>query len=331
MTEQLTRLKRQWLYIPFAVAGVVVIAYFLLWRAGAGQMKNGVTAWIADQRDAGFIVNHGPIKSEGFPFFLRVHVEDPEIITPDGWRWNSERLSLDALPYELDKLIFSVRGEQLVSGPDIGEWGVNAKDMRASIRSDKARGWVFSMNIGDAAARRPVDNATASLSSLVFDLSPEEGNETTFVLSLLANQFAAEIAGETYAAAGLQTVSSLSQTHLLAEGFTSAQWRASGGALTINGLFADIEETKLAIDGVVTLDAADRPQGAVNAEIQNPAGLTRLLGKTGALNPIEAEAAAAGLSLLALAGGGKIAAPIDMKDGAAEIAGVKIADLPPVR
>lgn len=329
MTEQSTRLKRRWLYIPFVVAAVIVFAYFLLWRAGASQMQIAVTDWIDDQRAAGFVVDHGPIKADGFPFFLRVHIDNAGIVSPDGWRWRADSLSLDALPYDLNKLIFSLAGEQLINVEGYGDWRINADDLRASIANDDARGWVFAMNIGDATATRD-DGATLTLGSLVFDLAPDAGDITTLTLTLAAAQVEAAIDAEAYTLNRLQTVTSLSKTHLLSSDDNGAQWRAGGGELIIKGLFFDIEETQLSASGEISLDPDNHPAGTVTAEIENPAGLTRMLGKTGALTHNEAEAAAAGLTLMAFAGGGKIAAPIELTDGEAKIAGIKIADLPKV-
>lgn len=328
MAEQSTRLNRRWLYIPFIIAGVIVFAYYLLWRAGAGQMKIAVGDWIDEQRQAGLVVNHGAIKSDGFPFFLRVHIDNPQIISTEEWSWRGERLSLDALPYDLNKLIFSTTGEQSVSAQSYGEWRINAEDLRASIARDSAREWVFSMNIGGAHAKRDQDGATLSLESLVFDLAPDSRDNTTLTLTLAAAQLDANIDGDAYTLNTLQTATSLSQAHVLADG--AAQWRSAGGILRITGLFADLEETKLSASGEVSLDANHRPIGAITTKIENPASFARMLGKTGVITHNEAEIAAAGLSLMAFAAGGLIEAPIELKDGEAQIGGVKIADLPRV-
>lgn len=329
MTERSTRLKRKWLYIPFAVAAMIVFAYYLLWRAGAGQMKSAVADWVGDQRSAGFAVEHGAIEADGFPFFLRIHINDADIVSPNGWRWRAASLSLDALPYDLNKLIFSPKGEQVIRVEGSREWRVNASDLRASIANDDARGWLFAMNIGDATATRN-DGARLTLGSLIFDLAPDVSDPTTLTLILAAEQADAAIDGETYSLSQLQTVASVSKAHLFSSNDNGAQWRSSGGALTITGFFVDLEETQLSASGEIGLGPDNHPAGTVTAEIENPAGLTRMLAKTGALTHNEAEAAAAGLTLMAFAGGGKIAAPIELTNGEAQIAGIKIADLPKV-
>lgn len=328
MNEQTGRLKRRWLYIPFIIAGVILCAYYLMWRAGANQMKLAVEDWVEDQRQSGLTVEHGPITSGGFPFFLRVHIDDPQIQSAEEWHWSAERVSLDALPYNLNKMIFSAVGEQIFRTENFGEWKLSADDMRASISKDRLREWVFSMNVGDATASRTEDNATLSLETLVFDLAPLPTEKTTFTLNLAAAQFDAASNGETYSLETLQTAVALSQIQLLSLG--TQTWRDAGGSLQIAGLFADVEETKISASGEIKVDANNQPTGTIDAAIENPAGFARMLGKTNALTKNEAEVAAAGLSLMAFASGGTIETAVDMQDGEAFIRGIKIADLPRV-
>ena len=325
MTGAAARLKRRWLYLPFAVAAVIVLAYFLLWRAGAEEMKKAVAAWVTDQRAAGLEVSHGAVAADGFPFFLRVHVETPDIAAPGEWRWRTKRLTLDALPYDLRRLIFSVRDEQTLETAPYGAWAIAAADFRASIAADKTRDWVFSANITGARAARREDGATASVESFVFDLSPDAEDRTSLVLSLAASGLDLAAEGRGLALDRVQTVAAATQAHALGD---AEQWRNAGGALLISGLIVEAAESRLSVAGRVTLDVRNYPSGTLQTEIVAPAPLVRALAQTGAMTADEAETAAAALTLAAIAGGGKITAPIELKDGTAELAGVKIADLP---
>ncbi len=328
MTDHSLRISRRWLYAPFALAAIILAGYYLLWRVGAHEMKKAVDVWVVDQRAAGLEVFHGAVKAEGFPFFLRVHIEAPEIAMSGAWRWQAETLFLDALPYDLNRLIISPGGEQMLSADGFGEWRGAAADLRASIANDKTRGWVFAVTAGNATGRRKSDGATYRLASLVLDLAPAPDDPAVLTLNLAANGVEGSASGETYAVAQLQTIMSLSATDMLLTPTPAASWREAGGALNIAHFFADIENTKIAIAGALQLDQSHYPQGALKTELQSPAGLANLLGKTGALSPAEASAASAGLTLMAMTSGGKITAPIEFKDGSAQIAGVKIADLP---
>jgi hypothetical protein len=328
MSERLKRASRRWLYIPFAVAAVVFAGYALLWRAGAAEMKSSVYDWILAQRSAGLEISHGEIRSVGFPFFLRLRIDAPSIAAPDQWRWRAERLFLDALPYDLRRLILSPEGEQFLWAKGQDEWRVNAADIRASIADDAERGWAFAMSVDKASARRARDGAAIVGERLVLDLAPDVAEPTTITLSLAANAIESVNNDQRIGPADLNAALSLSHAQWLSAADGGAAWRDAGGALRIDGLFGEFEDARLSVSGAVALDGAGYPAGTLKAQITNPAVLARLLGKAGALEPQEAEAAAAGLALMALGGGGQIAAPIELKDGFAKIGGVKLADLP---
>ncbi len=328
MADRSSRISKRWLYVPFVIAALIFAGYYLLWRAGAHEMKKAVDGWVIDQRAAGLDVFHGPVTAEGFPFFLRVHIEAPEISLPEAWHWRAETLFLDALPYDLNRLILSPGGEQLLSVDGFGAWRGSAADLRASIANDKTRGWVFALTAGDAAGRRDSDGATYRLASLVLDLAPAPDDPAVLTLNLAANDLEISAGGESYEMVQLQTIASLSATDMLLAPTPAASWREAGGALTIAHFFAEIETMKIALSGAIQLDPNHYPQGSLKTELQSPAGLANLLGKSGALSQAEASAMAAGLTLMALPSGGKITAPIELKEGFAQIAGVKIADLP---
>ena len=331
MTDQSKSISRRWLYIPFAIAAVIFVAYYFLWRSGAGAMEKAAEQWIDDQRAIGMVINHAGIGRDGFPFFLRVYVDAPVIGVPGQWRWRAEQLAIDVLPYDLSKVIFSPIGEQELYAADYGDWRAIAGDFKTSIARDKNRGWKFSATIGDATARHINAGARegVTIDNLAFDLSPDMTTPTTLVLTLVADDVDVTAAGTVFHLADLKTILRLSETDQFIGPEATVQWRDAGGVLEITRLIAVIEETVLSASGRISLDAASYPVGRLDAEIANPAGMAHWLGAAGALSIEEAESTGAGLTLLAIAGGGKISAPIEFRDGGAQIAGVKLADLPP--
>lgn len=326
MTDTAQQLRRRWLYVTYAVAGIVLIAYFFLWQAGAGEMKKAIAAWAGDQREMGIDVQYDALKSDGFPFFLRVHVEAPRIKTQDKkYSWYTERLSLDALPYDLNKLIFSTRTEQFVHVDGHGDWAVHAEDFRFSIANDKAHEWKFAATIGNLYAHRKADETHVNLGSLLLDLSPEAGNLSTLILSLATTDLDREANNERIDLGNMQTVIALTKAEAIAD---PNLWRHAGGQLIISGLNAEIQQSKLSIAGQLSLDDKNQPTGQLDTEIIAPAPIITTLGRLGLTSEKDAEQLAAALTLTAIAGGGKVAAPIILKDGTAQIAGAKIADLP---
>ncbi|MEX6632991.1 DUF2125 domain-containing protein [Hyphococcus lacteus] len=326
MTDTAQQLRRRWLYVPYAVAGIILIAYFFLWQAGAGEMKKAITAWADDQREMGIDVQYDALKSDGFPFFLRVHVEAPRIETQDQrYSWYTERLSLDALPYDLNKLIFSTQTEQFIHVDGYGDWAIRAKDFRVSIANDKTHEWKFAATIGHLNAHRQADDMRVNLGSLLLDLSPEAGNLSTLTLSLATTDLNREVKNERLDLGNMQTVIALTKAEAVAD---ADLWRHAGGQLIISGLKTEIQQSKLSVAGQLSLDNKNQPTGQLNTEIIAPAPFITTLGKLGLTSEKEAEKLAAALTLTAIAGGGKIAAPIILNDGKAQIAGAKIADLP---
>lgn len=325
MAEHARRPSRRWIYGAAAVAAVVFIAYFIAWRVAAAEMKRAVHDWVANQRAAGLEISHGAISAGGFPFIPRVHVDAPAIAAPGAWRWRGDALRIDVLPRRLG---FAPQDEQFLWAAGYGEWRATAGAVYFDFASDRKREWIFALKITQGAMTRAGDGAHIELASFDYTLAPDADDASTLVATFAAERLEAAAGGEAYALDHLQAALALSQTPWLVPPDPAAQWRAAGGALDIRKLNLALEEAEFSAEGAIRLDEYNRPAGLLQAELKNPAGLADFLTQTGALSPEEAESAAAGLTLMAIAGGGRIAAPIELKDGAASIVGVKIADLP---
>ena len=321
--------NRKHLWLLAIIAGLLA-AYFFAWRAGAREMEKTVVQWIADQRAMGVEISHDGISSTGFPLRLRTKIDQPAISAPGAGRWSADQLNIDLAPYNLTRVTFTPLGAQNFSAAGFGEWTAGAGFIRADLEADKAKGWLLSIAIEAAHAKRLSGDGDISIERLNLDLSPAADDQTALVLALAIVSLDIREAESELNITDFQTELSLTKTDMLSGPDAAAQWRAAGGALLINSLAAEAETTKLSLSGELTVDNADYPAGLLDAEIVNPAGLSAWLGEAGVISAAESETAAATLSLMAIAGGGKIDAPIELKNGAAQIAGVKLADLPPV-
>jgi len=328
MTQNDGRLKRRWLYIPFLTGAVIFTAYGFLWRAGAAEMKKAVLAWVEDQRAAGMDVAHGEIKTRGFPFFLRAIIDDVAIAAPGEWRWRGEQLAIDALPYDLNRLIFSPAGVQTLTVQNFGVLRLDKGEIRASIANDDKRGWVFSANVAKASGALGFGDGGFEIGALVVDVAPDARNAATITLNLTGDDMRVSTGAAPLALQTLQTSLALTRTDALTGAAPQSQWRAAGGAFQINGLIAETGDARFSAQGEISLDHNNYPAGRLHTETANPAAFVRMLGDAGLLTAAETAQAEASLTLAAMAGGGKISAPIEFQNGVAEIAGVKIADLP---
>lgn len=326
------RPSRLYLYLPFAIAGVIVAAYGLLWLQGAKEMHKSVDSWVEDQRETGLAVSYRKISTGGFPFFLRATIDDVDIADADRWRWRTDHLAVDALPYALDRLIFSPLGEQRFEGRGLGAWRAQAEDVRASVANDSARGWLFSLEISNGAAQSETEASQASVSKFLINVAPDAEDPGFIEISLHTSDIAIEDGERSLSVTLLDMAVGLSQTAAMAESEDPATaWREAGGALYLRGFGMKAEGTTLMAEGVLGLDTEGYPAGAVGAVIENPAGVAKLLQGAGILTKQESEAVGAGLALMALATGGKLAAPVDFQDGQARIGKIKLADLPRIQ
>lgn len=325
-----TRLLRYGVIGAWIVAAVILIAYYALWRYAAAEMETAVSEWVDDQRRAGFIVEHGSLERDGFPFFLKVRIDAPIIEQPGAFAWRAESLSLHALPYDLNRLIFSPAGAQFFTTTGFGAWTYSARDIRASIANDKKRGWVFSMNIEDAVAS-DASGAEARLASLVYDLAPAVDDLTTLTLNLIGSGYAFQDDRRKVAIENIETSLAVSRVDYLSGQEAAARWRDVGGSVELHGLNAAINGAALSVHGSIKLDDALRPEGTLTTSLEKPMGLADALAASGALTREEADAAVAGLTLAAMAQGGSLKTPIELHAGVATIAGVKVADLPSVQ
>lgn len=327
MDKKTQRLSRKWLYLPWAIAAVLLAGYFAMWRMGAAEMKSQIQIWIDDQRAAGIAISHGKVQAEGFPFFLRVHIDDPDIAQSGAWRWRTDRLTLDALPYDLNRLIFSVRSEQKVAIKNYGEWRIKAEDFRASIAADKERFWIFAMTLGGAKAQHDADRTAATVESLVLDFAPTANDPASFMLNLAAGGVKLQTR---------ENDTSLDTFHIMAMAthadlISNAEaWRQAGGALSIKGLLMEQGNARLSVAGDVRLDGDHYPEGNLHAELRSPAAFVQSMSHAGVISAEAAEVLAANLTLAAIAGGGTISAPIELRDGEAQIANVRIGAFPAI-
>lgn len=318
--------RNRWLllYLPIAVAALLVAAYGFFWMRGAETMRGLVEDWAEDQRENGLVVSYNAISTAGFPFFLRAHVNAVEIADPGRWRWRAESLDIDALPYALDRLIFSPRGAQNFESPEIGAWRAAGDTIRASVAADSDRGWLFSLEVLNGAARSETGAARISASQFLLDAAPNATDPATIEASLRADAVAFEDGSRAVSLSRVGAALGFSQT---APGDGAGK---PTGALRVRRLGIETGKTRISAAGVLHLDAEGYPAGAIDAEIENPAGLAELLGGAGVLEQAEADAVGTGLALAALPTGGKLAAPIVFRDGEASIARFKLADLPKV-
>ncbi len=312
-----------WIFLPGALALAVFAAYAVLWTRGAAEMRKAVAAWADHMREDGGEVSFRRLRADGFPFLLRGVVEEVAI-SGDDWAWSAPSLYIDASPFSGDRIIISIRKPHVI---EIARrrWRIDAPDGRASIARDKDRGWLLDVQSGPARIEDLGGKGVVSARSFLLSAAPN-------TVSAQRIFFGVDARGVEVTGAGPPTRIDAAQLAFAIDGAPGAKslrdWRDAGGRLDVQRASIESGGAYAAFAGRLVLDSEGYPAGALNAEIANPAPIVDALRALGLVSPDDAAKAAAALTLAAIAGGGKISAPLSFEQGTAKVAGVKLGALP---
>ena len=109
----LTALK--WGGIGTAVLALAIAAYVGFWFYAAGELRDGTLAWIEARQSEGMTVKYARLDIGGFPFALRLHVEEPAIAAPSAptpWGWEGQALQAEMRPWSPHRFAVRAAGEQ---------------------------------------------------------------------------------------------------------------------------------------------------------------------------------------------------------------------------
>jgi hypothetical protein len=314
--------------IGAAVAALaLLLAWFVVWMAGASALRRSVASWADDQRGAGLDVAYSRIHARGFPLFLRSVAEEVEVASPGAWRWRAPRLVIAAQPLAPSRLEFSAREPHELDLGRLGVWAIDAPKGRASVEADGERGWMLDIEAKDGAMRR-ADGSALAAESFALTAGPSAVDKDRIFIGVIVRDAVVARKGATLAINAFEMAFAATAVGALDDGVLP--WRDAGGAIEIERLAVATGRGTLALSGTLSVDAAGFPSGRLYAHFINPAPMVDAIKLAGLLAPSDADRAKAALTLAAVAGGGKIAAPIVLSGGEASIAGVRLARLAPL-
>ena len=315
-----------WIAVPGVIALIVFGAYVVVWNQSAQAMRKAVAAWTEDVREQGGAASFGEFKATGFPFFLRGALTAVSI-GGGGWAWTAPRLFIDASPFEPDRLIFSAPDPHEIRLASGGRWRVDAPDGRASLAKDESRGWLLDVQSGPGRIEAIGGASSVSASSFLLSAAPNPLDRSRVFFGVDARGIEA-VQGERRisidAAEIALAVGNLGGARSL------RAWRDTGGKVEVQRLRLEAAGAHAEFSGQLILDPDGYPAGTLKAEIVNPAPIAEILGAAGVIAKGDVASATAALSLAALAGGGRIAAPLTLEERAAHVAGVRLGKLPQV-
>lgn len=332
------RRRRTFLYAMMAISIVLCVIYTLLWMMGARGIKTAIHDFVIEQRANGMIVEHGAVTSKGFPFLLRTRIENVHMGQDALWDWRSEAVFIDALPYALDRMIFSAVGDQRVH-LDQGQapfniWTGRGATLRASIASKKDTQWAFVLQIEQASFISQKGEATMSADKLVVNIAPLARELTSIGASLAADKLSWQRKNVTprvnVPIDRTEIALNISHTDELGDDGDLRQWGAMGGVLTLDHFVINDLPATLSAAGFVGVNENGQANGQFNTVLSKPANFLTSLDQLGLVPPNQKDALTTGLAISSFAGGGTIKTLFEIRGGQVLANGAPIADLPAV-
>jgi hypothetical protein len=323
-------------------------AYTFYWYSVAELVRRGILDWSTARRAEGFTVGWDRYDVSGFPFALRVTIDQPVLSqsgTEPGYAAQAPLLVGEARPWALEQWhVTAERGARLAiePGPARPAITIAAGALSGAVRPGRI----------DGAAGHPGTAVTLSADNLAMvgqaQLAITHAEAETVVpahavISHLETWLTANVSlsGVTLP----QAVQPLGDTidHLAAAIAVKgtipggphrealAAWRDDGGTLEVNSFDLGWGNLRLGAKGTLALDAGLQPIGSLTALIRGYNEILDALAAAGSLRPGDAALAKVALGLLAKEGPDgtyEISAPLTLQNGYAFLGPARLARLP---
>lgn len=121
------------LYLPFAIAAVITIAWTGVWIGIRGQAIRTIDADAAILRKAGYDVAWQDRRITGWPFRMDVAFTELRLREPSGWGFATPRLEAEAFAYALGHWMIGAEDGFTFTRPRGGPVEVKGRVIRASL------------------------------------------------------------------------------------------------------------------------------------------------------------------------------------------------------
>jgi hypothetical protein len=327
---------------------LVAASYAFYWYSVAELVRGGLLDWSAARRAEGFTVGWDRYAVSGFPFLLRVTIEQPVFgqtgIEP-GYTAQAPLLVGEARPWALDRWhVAAASGARLAIQPGPARPAI-------AVTADALAGSVEPGEGGDAASHPGTAVALTADGVAVAGPAPLAVAHAEARTIIPAHAVASHL--ETWLSASLslagvtlpQAVQPLGDTidrlaaAVAVKGSIRggphrealAAWRDDGGTLEIASLDLGWGNLRLGAKGTLALDAALQPIGALTALIRGYDDIVDALVAAGSVRAGDAALAKLALGVLAKEGPGgtyEISAPLTLQNGYVFLGPARLARLP---
>jgi hypothetical protein len=146
------------LWLPFAIAGVAVLAWSGLWIWARGKVETRLDAAVAEMARAGYQVSWKTRVIGGYPFRLDITLTDARLHEPAGWALETPRLEAEGFLHAPRHWVLATPQGLTFVRPQGGPVAVTGQTIRASLTNLDKRPPSFSFQ-GIKLAFAPVAGA----------------------------------------------------------------------------------------------------------------------------------------------------------------------------
>jgi len=327
------------LFFPILVAVLGLVAWTGWWFVVANRLESGVDQAAVDLRQAGYQVGWSSRRVEGWPFRTLVRFRDVKLVAPSGHAIAAPRLDAEAQTYALGKWVAAAPDGIIVTRAEKGQLRITGQAVRASIAGldrkpprivVELRKPVFTPLPG----ADPFPLASAELVDLYVRPSPATRGAGDLLFRVKG--------GAPRPDGMLEWIGGGEPFDLQVEGAATAvdrfrgtgwpqaarAWSAGGGRLVgVRGEARTGPTRASAAGSALTVAADGRLRGGVDLTLTGGPRSLLALGRTGAVDPLGARTAAAGM---ALGSGldGAVRVRLDFTDEGAKLGPVRLSDSP---
>lgn len=338
------RVKQRWIAGVVAVLVVVAAAYTGFWFLAAAKTERLVER-LATGEISGYRIAHSGISTGGFPFAIRLRVDDPELAAHDQrMRWGWDAATLELRPWNLRRYRLAVFGPhniEMGSPQDTREYAIASKhavivaELNSGGSLSRAKVNLMDLNITEGAARQVTAIAELELRLAVSDNASEGHSSPSLEMSLSATSVAlplldAQPLGNELRSlrAGLKLLGSINRF----DKESVDAWRREGGTLELQWLQANWGALDVRVVGTLALDDQLRPLAALTADIRGFAEALDGLESLGLISRTAATTGRVALGLIAKPSTDGtlpvLTVPLTARDGGLYLGPLRLARLP---
>lgn len=265
-----TRVQRRWIVMPFAIFGLLIVAYLAVWFKARDEALQKFAGWVSAEKVRGADVTYDKARVIGLPFRFALEIENLQRTESSGKYWKAAGLRINALPYNLKHVIVEALGVQTFRFADGRVWTLTAESAAMSVHWNK-QGLMRLSAIAKNAQWKSDDGEAGSLKDYALQVTPTDKSATALRFQTEGLDGTLPPLKSNLSAFGpyfksISAKGTISQAAIFKTGFNASNidlWSAQRGSVKIDDVKVLLGDATLSGSGALNLDRMRRPAGKI--------------------------------------------------------------------